>query len=196
MIYVRHGRFRPARDVSAGAVLRSPRLRCLRRPGQPRPPLRCWSFPPVTVGLGTARRRRAAASLRVRHPRTGAAGWTIAALLLAGRRRSSPFIPSRLPGTITGLPTRRQRRPTPEDKSPPCPRRRQCPCRSGTGIQRRSPSPRPSLPSMHPLRCASSHPASSAPGTARVAAAALARWRGSAGWSCAGSQSRGSSGCP
>jgi hypothetical protein len=95
-----------------------------------------------------------------------------------------------------GWPTRRRRRPIRPYSCPPCLLRRQYRYRSGTGSPRRSLLAGPSAPSSRPPRTACARPTSSSRGTVAEAAVARgARWQGSAGWSCVGSQSHGSSEC-
>lgn len=117
------------------------------------------------------------------HPLSHTTGLAVDAL--TGR-----FTPSK------GWPIRRPRRPTRPYSCPPCLLRRQYQCRSGSGSPRRSPLAGPSAPSSRPPRIACAHLLSSSRGTAAEAVGAPeGRWQGNAGWWCAGTQSRGSSGC-
>lgn len=107
-----------------------------------------------------------------------------------GAGLTSRFTPSK------GWPIRRRRRPIRPYNCPPCLLRRRYRYRSGTGSPRRSPLAGPSAPSSRPPRTACARPSSSSRGTAAEAIVArVARWQGNAGWSCVGTQSRGSSGC-
>ena len=94
------------------------------------------------------------------------------------------------------MPSRLQHRPIRPCNCQACPRRRRCRCRTCTDNRRRSPSPSPTTPSTRPPPCACARPPWSSRGTFRAVAGAPARWPGSAGSWCGGSQSPGSSGCP
>ena len=96
---------------------------------------------------------------------------------------------------VMGLPSRQPHPPTRPSNFPPCPRRRQCRYRTGSGSRRRSPWEGHTCPSIGPPRFSCVRRVSSSPGTGRGGVAGRVRWRGSAGWSCVCSRSRGSSGC-
>lgn len=104
--------------------------------------------------------------------------------------KSCSFITS----SIKDSPIHRQHQPTQPSSCPPCLRRPQCPCRSGSDSPHRSPWVCPTPPSTCPPQHACAHRWWSPQARADEAAGARGRWRGSAESWCGGSQSRGSNG--